>query len=66
MADKLIERLRYIRVDGSLSAANLQEGERWHPVCQEAADKIAAITAENERLREEVADLQRDAAGSSV
>ena len=58
MADKLIGRLRYIRVDGSLSVAKLKEGERWHPVCQEAADKMADLTAERDALREALGDSQ--------
>jgi len=45
----LVEELRHICCDGEWHLAKPKVN---HPVCKDAADRIEALSAENERLRE--------------
>ena len=54
MIDDLVNQLRHIRRDGTWDTLRPSS---VHPVCARAADRIEALTAEVERLREALTDI---------
>jgi hypothetical protein len=55
MTDDLVQRLREVGRDGTWKSR--RNPTAAHPMCIKAADRIEALEAENERLREALAHI---------